>query len=83
MTTQTVSTPSTVDRVRGMMTRHNLNQPQMGRLLGVPHGTLGNWLTGTRTPNQVAARLVGVLEQAELFHRTFFLSLLAEAREGK
>ena len=77
MTTRTQPV-TTVDRIRSMMTRHNLNQPKTERLLGVSHGTLGNWLTGTRQPNQVVARLVGVLEQAELFYPSLFRSLLAE-----
>lgn len=79
MSTQTITPPNTVDRVRGMMTRHNLNQPMMGRLLGVPHGTLGNWLTGTRQPNAVVSQFLSVLETAELFYPTFFRSLLVQA----
>ena len=74
---------ATVDRIRAMMTRHGLNQPMTERLLGVSHGTLGNWLTGTRQPNQVVARLLDVLEQAEVFHPTMIGSLMAQAKARK
>lgn len=80
MTTQ-IATPSTVDRVRGMMARHNMNQAQMGRLMGVPQGTIGNWLGDTRTPNQVVSRFLAVLEQAELFYPSFFAVLLVQAKK--
>ena len=79
MTTQ-AQPHTTIDRVRGMMTRHNLNQAQMGRLMGVPQGTIGNWLGDTRTPNQVVGRLLAVLEQAEMFYPSFFNALLAQAK---
>ena len=72
-------TPNTVDKVRAMMTRNQLNQSQMARLLGVPQGTIGNWLGGTRQPNQVVTRFVAVLEEAELFHQTLFKRLLVQA----
>ena len=72
---------TTIDRVRGMMARHNLNQAQMGRLMGVPQGTIGNWLGGTRQPNQVVKQFLAVLEQAELFYPSFFQSLLTRAKK--
>lgn len=72
-------TPTTVDRIRAMMTRHGLNQIQMARLLGVPQGTIGNWMGGTRQPNQVVNRFIAVLEQAEVFYSTLFLSLVSQA----
>lgn len=72
-------TPTTVDRIRAMMTRHGLNQIQMARLLGVPQGTIGNWMGGTRQPNQVVTRFIAVLEQAEVFYSTLFLSLVSQA----
>ncbi len=82
MITETATHP-TVERIRAMMTRHNLNQPQMEKVLGVSHGTLGNWLTGTRSPDQIVARFIAVLETAELFHPTLFQPILAQARAGK
>ena len=82
MTTQTPPL-TTVDRIRSMMVRHEMNQPQMERMLGVSHGTLGNWLTGTRNPNQVVKKFLTVLETAEVFHGLLFQALLLEARGGK
>lgn len=74
-------TQTTVDRIRAMMARHGLNQIQMARLLGVPQGTIGNWMGGTRQPNQVVTRFVSVLEQAEVFYSTLFLSLVSQAEK--
>jgi len=79
MTTETIAQPTTVDRIRAMMVRHGLNQPQTEKLLGVAHGTLGNWLTGTRQPNQVVSTLVGVLEEAEVFYPGLFRDRLGRA----
>lgn len=77
----TIESPpiTTVDRIRSMMTRHGLNQPKTEKLLGVSHGTLGNWLTGTRNPNQVVTRLVAILEQVEIFYPVLFKSMITEA----
>lgn len=80
MTTQTQPL-NTIDRVRGMMARNSLNQSQMGRFLGIPQGTIGNWLGGTRTPNKVVSRMLDVLEQAEMFYPTLFRTLLTQ--EGR
>ena len=80
MTTQ-AQPLTTIDRVRRMMAKHNLNQAQMGRLMGVPQGTIGNWLGDTRQPNQVVGRLMAVLEQAELFYPSFFAALLVQAKK--
>lgn len=74
-------TPTTIDRIRGMMARNGLNQSQMARLLGVPQGTIGNWMGGTRTPNHVVTRFVAVLEQAEVMYSTLFLSLVSKAEK--
>lgn len=52
----------TVERVKTVMTRHGWNQGQMADYLGVPRGTLGNWLQGTREPATVVTRLLDVLE---------------------
>ena len=78
MTTQ-AQPLTTVDRVRAMMSRNGLNQSQMARFLGIPQGTVGNWLGGTRKPNKVVTRLFDVLEQAEMFYPTLFRTLLVKA----
>ena len=79
MTTQT-QPPTTVDRVRSMMARHNLSQAKMATLLGTTQGAVGNWISGTREPNKVVARLMDVLEQAEMFYPTLFKTLLGQVK---
>lgn len=74
---------TTVERIRAIMARHDLNQSQMARLLGVPQGTIGNWMGGTRSPNKVVSRFVAVLEQAEVFYTTLFQSLVSQSRVTK
>lgn len=70
---------STQDRVRAMMARHKMSQSQMARFLGVPQGTVGNWMAGTRQPNKVVSRMFDILEQAEVFYPTLFRTLLGRA----
>lgn len=55
----------TVARIQGIMTRRKMTQMQMARYLGVPQGTIGNWLGGTRVPNKSVARLLDVLGTVE------------------
>lgn len=78
MTTQ-AQPLGTVDRMRAMMARQGLNQSQMARFLGVPQGTVGNWLGDARKPNKVVTRMFDILEQAELFYPTLFRTLLTQA----
>ena len=70
---------NTTDKIRSMMNRNGLNQSQMARLLGIPQAPMGNWLGGGRTPPSVAARLVQVLEQAEMFYPSLFKGLVLAA----
>lgn len=66
MTTQIENQPNpTVERIRGLMQRLGMNQAQMAAYLGVPQGTIGNWLGGTRSPNAVVVRLLDVLGMVE------------------
>lgn len=55
----------TVARIRVTMDRLGMSQMDMARYLGVPQGTIGNWLGGTRKPNKVVARLTEVLGMVE------------------
>lgn len=55
----------TVARIRATMARRGMTQAQMSRYLGVPQGTIGNWLAGTRVPSRSTARLVEVLGTLE------------------
>jgi DNA-binding transcriptional regulator YiaG len=66
-TQEETKTPDpTVERIRALMARRNMSQMDMARYLGVPQGTIGNWLGGTRTPNASVARLVEVLGMIEV-----------------
>lgn len=65
-TTQTPAKDPTVARIEAIMTRRGMNQIQMARYLGVPQGTIGNWLGGTRVPNKVVVRLLNVLGTIEV-----------------
>lgn len=55
----------TTERIRHMMERKNMSQAQAARYLGVPPGTLCNWLTGYRKPPTVVVRLLDVLGTVE------------------
>ena len=62
---QATAPDPTVERIRGIMERRGLNQAATGRYLGVPQGTIGNWLAGTRKPNKSVERLLDVLGTIE------------------
>ena len=61
-----LDTSDAADRIRVTMHRLRLNQAQAARYLGVPQGTLCNWLKGTREPNTVVMRLLDVLGAVEV-----------------
>ena len=56
----------TVARIRVVVARLGMTQMDMARYLGVPQGTIGNWLGGTRKPNTVVNRLLDVLGTIEI-----------------
>lgn len=60
-------TNRTVERIRVLMTKHGWSQNDTARYFGVPLGTMGNWLQGTRKPPAVATRLVEVLQLVDMF----------------
>ena len=66
ITTNNTKPDPTVERIRAVMARRGMSQAQMGRYLGVPQGTIGNWLGGTRAPNKVVDRLLDVLAMVEI-----------------
>jgi DNA-binding transcriptional regulator YiaG len=74
---------ATVDKVRAMMRRHDLNQSDAGRLLGVGQSNVNNWLTGTRGPVQAVARVVALLELMEAFAPSLFTSEVRCAKLSK
>lgn len=57
----TMSDPSPLETLRGLMARHSLDRVQTAALLGVPVFTLRHWLAGTRHPTSSAVRLLAVL----------------------
>jgi DNA-binding transcriptional regulator YiaG len=61
----TTKADQTVSRIRALMERTGWNQAQTAAYLGVPQGTLGNWLAATRSPNTVVVRLLDVLGMVE------------------
>lgn len=65
----------TVAQIRATMARLNMTQMDMARYLGVPQGTIGNWLGGTRKPNKVVARLLYVLGTIEALAPALHASL--------
>ena len=70
---------TTVDRIRGMMTRHGMSQSEMARFLGISQGNIGNWMGGTRKPNKVVTRMIDMLEQVEMFYPTLFKTLMGQS----
>lgn len=64
-----------VDRIRAVMDRKGWNQARMGEYLGVPQGTIANWLGGNRKPSASVVRLLDVLGTVEALapaiHQTF------------
>lgn len=70
------TTDPTVERVRALMERHGWNQGQTAAYLGVPQGTFGNWLQGTRKPSQSVVRLLDVLGIVENLAPWLHTSLL-------
>ena len=64
-----------VDRIRAVMERKGWNQARMGEYLGVPQGTIANWLLGNRKPSASVVRLLDVLGTVEALapaiHSTF------------
>ena len=63
-TTETQMDP-VVQRIKATMERRKMSQMDMARYLGVPQGTIGNWLGGTRKPNKAVGRLLDVLGMVE------------------
>lgn len=68
---ETTNTPHqekdpTVARIEALMKRRGMNQAAMSRYLGVPQGTIGNWLGGTRKPSRSVGRLLDVLGMVEV-----------------
>ena len=79
MTTQN----ETVEHIRNTQTRLGLSQKEMAQYLGVPHGTLCNWLQGTREPSVVVKRLLHVLGMVEVLAPALHSALVPERTATK
>lgn len=73
----------TSERVKGLMERHGWTQHEVADYLGVPRGTLGNWMQGTRDPMPVVARLLDVLGTIEMMSPSIHATLVSKKKEGK
>lgn len=73
----------TVERMRVLMERKGWSHNQTARYLGVPVGTFGNWIQGTRKPDRVVARLLDVLALVETFAPMVNDHLITAATKGK
>lgn len=82
MTTEAETQPDpTVERIRALMERKGWSQNATARYLGVPYGTMGNWLQGTKKPTAVVGRLIRVLGLVETFAPIVYDSLIAEVEK--
>lgn len=71
----------TVARIEALMERHKWNQAQAAAYLGIPPGTLGNWLQGTRKPPSMVARLLDVLGMVEALAAPLHATMLPKRGE--
>ena len=77
----TITEHATVARIRATMDRLGMSQMDMARYLGVPQGTIGNWLGGTRKPNSVVERLLDVLGTVEVLAPGVHSVMVNDARK--
>jgi DNA-binding transcriptional regulator YiaG len=73
----------TAQTIRLAMNRLNLSQPEMAEYMGVPHGTLCNWLQGVRHPPACAARLISVLGIVEALAPNLHVNLMPEKKRRR
>src|ERR1035437_9474651 len=71
----------TIERIRALMERKGWSQNATARVLGVPYGTMGNWMQGTKAPNRVVARLLDVLGAVETLAPHVYEALLPEGEK--
>lgn len=71
----------TVERIRVLMARKGWGQNETARYLGVPHGTFGNWMQGTKKPTAIVGRLLDVLGIVEALSPHIYASLVPEAKK--
>lgn len=68
----------TIDRIHTLMAQKGWSKSATARYLGVPSGTFGNWMQGTKKPPKVISRLLDVLGAVEAIAPHVYLSLLPD-----
>lgn len=72
----------TAARIRALMTKKGWSQNETARFLGVPTGTMGNWMQGTKKPSAVVGRLLDVLGVVEMLAPHIYVNLMP-AKKGE
>ena len=75
------------DRILAVMSRYGMNQAQAAEYLGVPQGTLSNWISGGQNPTRAVSRLLDVLGTVEALapglHATMIPARKRAGRPGR
>ncbi len=74
---------TTTDRIKTLIQRNGWSQTQAAEYLGVPKGTLLNWLQGIRQPPTVVERLLVVLGTVEALAPGLHATMLPKGRPAK
>lgn len=81
---ETIAIPDpTVERIRALMARKGWGHNETARVLGVPTGTFGNWMQGTKKPNKVVSRLMDIMSVCETFAPGIFDAFVNAKKDGK
>ena len=84
MTTDLEKPPDpTTERIRALMARKGWSNNATARYLGVPYGTFGNWMQGTKCPSAIVGRLLDVLGVVEVLAPHIHANLIPEAKKGQ
>ena len=82
MTTEAQAQPDpTTERIRALIARKGWSNNQTARYLGVPYGTFGNWMQGTKKPSAIVGRLLDVLGVVEVLAPHVHTNLIPEAKK--
>ena len=77
MTTETEhQADPTTERIRALMVRKGWGQNETARQLGIPPGTMGNWMQGTKKPSAVVGRLIEVMGLVEALAPHLYTAIL-------
>lgn len=78
----TILPDPTVARIRALMAKKGWSQNETARFLGVPTGTMGNWMQGTKKPSAVVGRLLEVLGVVDVLAPHIYVNLIP-AKKGE